>query len=376
MNLSEDTLRLLDTKYSGYLEVPLVDDLFSDFGIKFAAGHWCAGEFFDRFCPVGYNSDNPDFDNSLPAQIERVRQAGIDGIEFHESCFLDKHRQRDESLIKEAMEALQKHKVVPTNMNFNTWTDPKWKFGGVTHPDAAIRKDALTLIHQGVDIAKDIGCVSCGLWPGSDGWDYHFEVDYGKRFRWFIDACTEIAEHCDRLGLKFGSEPKQKEPREGNMIINTVAKTACVAMEVNRTLGKAVMGVAIDYGHEQMVGTTPADSLYMLKTLGVPIANFHINGAKFNSNDEDRIAGTDDLWRLAEFCYAAIDTGYDGWFGEDQFTYRTEQVESMRLSREFFANCMKKALKIYARKAELDEAIGTGDAVNTINLVKRIIYNG
>ena len=96
----------------------------------------------------------------------------------------------------------------------------------------------------------------------------------------------------------------------------------------------------------------------------------------FNSNDEDRIAGTDDIWRLVDFCYAAIDTGYTGWFGEDQFTYRTEQVESMRLSREFFANCMKKALMIYARKPELQAAQATGDAGRTIQLVKKIIYNG
>lgn len=160
-----------------------------------------------------------------------------------------------------------------------------------------------------------------------------------------------------------------------NMIVNTVAKAALVAKEVNRTLGEPAMGVVIDYGHEQMVGNTPADSLYMLREIGVPIANFHINAAKYNSNDEDRIAGTDDIWRLVEFCYAAMDTGYDGWFGEDQFTYRTEQVESMRLSLEFFANCMKKALKIYARKEELSQAQATGNALEVLQLVKRIIYS-
>jgi xylose isomerase len=290
--------------------------------------------------------------------------------------FIDGFGGRDDVTIADVKSALSKWNVTPTNMNFNTWTNPKYKFGGVTHPDAAIRKDCLTQIHLGVEIAKEIGCGSCNLWPGSDGWDYHFEVNYADRLRWYIDGCTEIAEHCDRLGLKFGTEPKQKEPREGNMIVNTVAKAALVVQEVNRNLSKLAMGVVIDYGHEQMVGTTPADSLYMLKTLGIPIANFHINGAKFNSNDEDRIAGTDDLWRLIEFCYAAIDTDYDGWFGEDQFTYRTDQVISMRLSREFFANCMKKALMIYARKDELSRGQATGDAIPTIECVKRIIYNG
>jgi len=160
------------------------------------------------------------------------------------------------------------------------------------------------------------------------------------------------------------------------MIVNTVAKAALVAQEINRNLGTAAMGVVIDYGHEQMVGNTPPDSLYMLRAIGVPIANFHINAAKYNSNDEDRIAGTDDVWRLIEFCYTAVDTGYDGWFGEDQFTYRTEQVESMRLSLELFANCMKKALLIYRRSDDLRKAQATGDALRVLQLVKHVVYNG
>ncbi len=376
MKTDAAALSLLESKYLGYIDGELVDEFIKDFGIQFAAGHWCAGEFFDRFCPIGYNSDDPSFEDGILPQIERVSLAGIRGIEFHERVFIDQAYRKVPSIIADVKEGLTRHSVVATNMNMNTWTDPKWKFGGITHPDSSVRRECLAVCLQGVEIAEEVGCVSCNIWPGSDGWDYHFEVDYGKRLSWYIDGCTEIAKRCDDLGLKFGTEPKQKEPREGNMIVNTVAKAALVAQEVNKNLGKTVMGVVIDYGHEQMVGNTPADSLYMLKTLGVPIANFHINGAKFNSNDEDRIAGTDDIWRLVEFCYAAIDTGYDGWFGEDQFTYRTEQVRSMRLSMEFFANSMKKALKIYARKPDLDEAMSTGDAANTIDVVKKIIYNG
>lgn len=375
MQINANNLSSLNSKYDGYIEDELVDEFLNEFGVNFAAGHWCAGEFFDRFCPVGYNSRS-NFDNSLSAQIKRVSQAGIKGIEFHEALFIDDHYQKDTSKVNAAKQALQEYGVVATNMNMNTWTDPKWKYGGITNPDAAIRKDCIALCLQGVEIAKEVGCVSANIWPGSDGWDYHFEVDYGKRLDWYIEGCTEMAKRCDELGLKFGTEPKQKEPREGNMIVNTVAKAALVAQEVNKNLGKVLMGVVIDYGHEQMVGNTPADSLYLLNRIGVPIANFHINGAKFNSNDEDRIAGTDDIWRLVEFCYAAVDTGYEGWFGEDQFTYRTEQVLSMRLSKEFFANCMKKALKIYQKKLDLDRAIASGDAAQTIQVIKKIIYNG
>jgi xylose isomerase len=376
MDLSPAKLALLATKYDGYLEGGLVDEFLADFGINFAAGHWCAGEFFDRFAPGGYNSDDPGFDPSEEAQVARVARAGIKGIEWHEVVFQHPDGSRNQAKIDSVTRAMKEHGVRPTNMNFNTWSAPKFKYGGCTHPDPGRRKEALDQMLLGVETAQEIGCASCNIWPGSDGWDYHFEVDYGQRLSWFIDGCTALAEACDRKGLKFGTEPKQYEPREMNMVTNTVAKAALVAMEVNKNLGKTVMGVVIDYGHEQMVGNTPADSLYMLKRFGVPIANFHINGAKYNANDEDRIAGTDDVWRFIEFCYAAADTGYEGWFGLDQFTYRTEQTVSMRLSMEFFANCMKKALKIYAMRDRLAAAQATGDAVQTIQLVKKVVYNG
>lgn len=374
MRIAPESLARLNTAYVGYLEGEQVDALFAEFDIKFSAGHWCAGEFYDRFCPIGYNVDRPDFDPGILAQIERVHEAGIAGIEFHDAVFLDAHGAIDRQVLRDVQAALTRTGLTPTNMNFLVWGHPKYKYGSVTHPDPGVRQMAREQIHLGIDLAHQLGCVSTGLWPGSDGWDYHFEVDYGQRLRWFIDACTEFTEHAHRVGLKFGTEPKVKEPREMNMITNTVAKAACVCLEVNRTLGAPLMGVAIDYGHEQMYGNTPAESLYFLQTVGVPIANFHLNAAKFNSNDEDRIAGTDDIWRMVEFCYAALDTGYDGWFGEDQFTYRTEQVRSMALSREFFANTMKKALHIYARREELTRAQSTGDALQTIDVVKRIIY--
>jgi xylose isomerase len=110
--------------------------------------------------------------------------------------------------------------------------------------------------------------------------------------------------------------------------------------------------------------------------LGVPIRNFHINSARFKSNDEDRICGSDDIWRFVDFCYAAIDTQYDGWFGLDQFTYRMDPVRGMSLSRELFANSMKKALILYSRRDELATARSSGKAEDVVDVVKKVIYNG
>ena len=373
MQVNADNLKKLQTDFDGYLEDAAVDAFFDTYGINFSAGHWCAGGFSDRFCRTYLEEP---IDESAVGQISRVAQAGIKGVELNNEMFLDDNLEISEAKIREVQDALAHYNLIPTNMNTNIWTRAYYRMGGITNPDAGRRKEGLAYCLQTVELAKRLNCPSVQLWPGSDGWDYHFEVNYGRQLDWFLDGCVEIAKKAHGYSLRFGTEAKQKEPREGNMILNTTAKAALVAKTVNETVGQTVMGVVIDYGHEQMVGNQPADSLYLLKRMGVPIANFHINAAKYNSNDEDRVTGTDDIWRLAEFCYAAIDTDYQGWFGEDQFTYRMEPVKAMVLSKELFANAMKKALKIYAVKDNLETAQATGDAGNVIDVVKRILTCG
>ncbi|MEM4531964.1 MAG: hypothetical protein QXY39_08865, partial [Thermofilaceae archaeon] len=86
MKVTKNLLSKLETEYAGYLEGERLDRFFKEFGIKFAAGHWAAGDFLDRFATKGYW---PELDSSIKAQMERVAKAGIEGIEFHDVLFLD-----------------------------------------------------------------------------------------------------------------------------------------------------------------------------------------------------------------------------------------------------------------------------------------------
>jgi len=372
MKLSANTLKKLEAEYPSYLEGDDIDRFFEDFGIKFAAGHWCAGDFVDRFATGGYGWGASD----IVSQIKRVHAAGIKGIEFHNSVFLTQDNEVDEDLIGRVKDMLREFDMVPTNMNTNLWTDPKWKMGGITNPSKKIREEAIEVAIQGIEVAKKLGCSSVALWPGSDGWDYNFEVNYGEQLRLFTDGCEKINREAKRAGLVFGLEPKLHEPRENNMVVPTVGTGALVAREVNERCGGKNMGICIDYGHELMLDAEAAQDVYLLKQFGVPLVNFHVNTAKTHSNDEDRVSGMANLWAFTDFLLAAIDTGYDGWFGEDQFTYRMDPVKAMRLSKELFANCMKKALLVYSKKDELERIRETGDQAEIINLVKRIILQG
>ncbi|HNQ35912.1 MAG TPA: sugar phosphate isomerase/epimerase family protein [bacterium] len=371
MQVNERGLKKLDVEFAGYLEGDRIGVFFKEFEVKFAAGHWCAGGFLDRFATVGYN---PGLKSDIISQLKRIAAAGIEGVEFHENIFIDARRRKNPARIAEVKDALKEYRLVPTNMNTNLWTDPHWKFGGVTNPNRKVREEALEITIQGAEIARELGCTSVALWPGADGWDYNFEANYGVLLEQFVQACIEINRRAKKLGLRFGIEAKMKEPREGHMIIPTTHCAVLVARKVNQACGGQNMGVAVDYGHEMMNGLEPAFNLYVAKEFGVPVVNFHVNSAKWRSNDEDRVAGTANLWQMVDFCYAALDTGYRGWFGEDQFTYRLDPVKAMSLSRELFANCLKKALLIWRERKALVAAQATGDAGRTLDVVKKMIY--
>lgn len=372
MKISLKKLEKLEERYAGYLEGERLEEFFREFDIKFAAGHWTAGDFLDRFAGKGYW---PNLDSSIEAQVERIAAAGVKGIEFQDSSFLNESQRIDEDRVTRVKELLDRHGLTATTMGLDMYSQPEWKLGSVTSVDPKVREKALERLLQAAELAKQLGCETLSFWPGQDGWDYNFEVDYGKQLDWFLETLETVAKRCKQLGLKFGVEAKLKEPKEGNMIIPTTHLAGWLADKVNRELGAKVMGVTIDYGHEQMYGVEPAFTVYVLHRMGVPLVNVHINTAKLRSNDEDRIFGVGDVWRFIDYLYATIDTGYEGWYSEDQFTYRMDPVKGIALSKELFGNLMKKALAIYARRKELEEARESGDQAKVINAVKKIILN-
>jgi len=132
MKVTKDGLKRLESQYSGYLEGEILDTFFVEFGIRFAAGHWAAGGFADRFAPGGYD---PSLDDSTASQIERVAKAGVKGVEFHEALFIDDNYRTDKRKVNEVKAALAEYKLEPTNMNINLFSNPKWKLQPFFEPE-------------------------------------------------------------------------------------------------------------------------------------------------------------------------------------------------------------------------------------------------
>jgi len=343
--------------------------------IKMSVGHWSAGDFVDRFAPPGYNSNDPAFRNDFEGQCRRTKAAGIDAIEIHQHVF---EKSLNGDLDMPALERAKGGFLAELGMtvaacNINTWTNPKFKLGGPCNPDPALRRAALEEILKAVEISKALKIPVISVWPGSDGADYHFQIDYRQSIEWFAEALIAVNKECLKAGIKLAMEPKPYEPRELYMIIPTAAAAILVARHVNHATGGTNCGLTVDYGHQKMEGTTASTACDLAEFAGVPIHKFDVNDARQGRNDQDLMFGTISVPEAVEYLYTTFVRDYRGWYSQDQFTYRDDPTRAMERSMINFANLALKAVKVYAKQDELVKARVRGTGPDVLDVVSPIL---
>jgi len=343
--------------------------------IRMSVGHWSAGEFFDRFAPVGYNSDNAAFTSDFEAQCRRTKAAGIDAIEIHQHVFEKTlNGDVDWPALERARDGfLPELGMTVTACNINTWTNPRFRLGGACNPSATLRAEALEEVRKAIAIAKALGIGVISIWPGSDGADYHFQIDYRESLEWFTEALVTINRECVEAGIRLAIEPKPYEPRELYMIIPTAAAAIVVAQRVNATCGGANCGLTVDYGHQKMEATTASTACDLAVYAGVPIHKFDVNDARQGRNDQDCIFGTISIPEAVEYLFTTFERDYRGYYSQDQFTYRDDPTRAMERSMVNFANLALKAVRVYAERDALASARAAGTGPDVLDLVSPII---
>jgi len=343
--------------------------------VRMSVGHWSAGDFCDRFAPPGYHSDDPAFRNDFEGQCRRTKAAGIDAIEIHQSVF---EKTLNGEIDWPALERAKGGFLAELGMsvpacNINTWTNPKFQLGGPCNPKPEVRRAALDEVLKGVEICKALAIPVLSVWPGSDGADYHFQIDYRQSLEWFTEALVAVNRECLKAGIRLAMEPKPYEPRELYMIIPTAAAAILVARRVNETCGGNNCGLTVDYGHQKMEGTTASTACDLAAYAGVPIHKFDVNDARQGRNDQDLIFGTISVPEAVEYLFTTFVRDYRGWYSQDQFTYRDDPTRAMERSMVNFANLVLKAVRLYARQDELAAARAAGTGPDVLDVVSPIL---
>ncbi len=343
--------------------------------IRMSAGHWSAGDFCDRFAPPGYHSDDPKFCSNFEAQCRRTKAAGVSAIEVHQSVFEKTlNGDIDEAAIERARDGyLPELGMTLAACDINTWTHPKFRLGGPCNPDPAMRRAALDEIMKGVELCRRLNIPVLSVWPGSDGADYHFQIDYRESIEWFTEALVVANRKCLEYGVKLGIEPKPYEPRELYMIVPTAASAILVAQKVNQATGGNNCGLTIDYGHQKMEATTASTACDLAEYAGVPVHKFDVNDARQGRNDQDLMFGTVSIPESVEYLYTTFIRGFAGYYSQDQFTYREDPTRAIERSMINFANLALKAVRLTERQDDLARARRAGTGPDILDVVSPVL---
>ncbi len=308
----------------------------------------------DRFST--YGGDNKDIFGLIKACGEQGLAKGVELIygEGPDSV--------NEKNFKEVKAGLDEFGIEVIAILPITWGEDFCK-GSLGAMDEKTRRKAIDLVKSAMDLAAAMDCPYVGQWPGQDGWDYYFDVDYQKLYDWWVEGMQELADY--NPDIKLGIEPKPYEPRSYSFI-DTPIKTLLLARDIDRDN----VGLTLDIGH----------SLYGHENLGQVVALAQRENKLFHMHMNDNYAEMD--WDMAfgsvhflgsiEFVYWLKKTNYSGWHSVDIFPYRTDPTETIKESLKWIE--LMYDLVERAGIENLDALIKEGDGVNMMRFFRELLF--
>jgi xylose isomerase len=250
--------------------------------IKNSIGIWAFGAAATRFVPSGYHPEASKED-----MVTRTRRVvdGLgdfyDGFEFH---YPGEVSEDNFCAIQRALGGKDLYCVAP---GFHTMDE--FHLGSFVNPDAKRRRLAVVLAKRAVDIARRAGS-NLIIWPGAEGYNYPFQVDYRQQWDYFIGNVAEVVDYAYQRRVKVFLEHKNSEPamkiymRNIGMTIFTIQKIA------ERGVNTSLLKINMDWQHLIMNGEPLAEYAALLMREG--LLGHHHSNSGWGVFDDDNMTGS------------------------------------------------------------------------------------
>jgi xylose isomerase len=291
------------------------------------------------------------------------RAARVRGLNCVDLNYPDHLAAYDERSLVEAMGGLG---VALNGYAMRYYDNEGFKLGAFTHPDPAIRREAIDLTKRGLDSLAAAGGRLMTLWMGQDGFDYSFQADYRRLWDETLEAIREVAEHNPALDVSI--EYKPNEPRSFSLMPNVTSTLLAI-----REIGCANLGVTLDFAHVLYADEMPAYAAALVakhsRLLGV-----HLNDG-YAKRDDGLMVGAVHPIQTLELLHELQRISYNGAIYFDTFPDTT----GLDPIAECEANIATvAALRAAAARLENDRdlarAIANQDAVASLAIVRRALY--
>jgi L-rhamnose isomerase/sugar isomerase len=177
-------------------------------------------------------------------------------------------------------------------MNSNTFSDApgqerSYKFGSLSHTDAATRRQAIEHNIECIEIGEAIGSKALTVWIG-DGSNFPGQSNLTRSFERYLDSMRAVYGRLPE-GWRLFTEHKMYEPAFYSTVVQDWGTNYLIATE----LGEKAFCL-VDLGHH-----APNVNIEMIVARLIrfgKLGGFHFNDAKYGDDDLD--AGSIDPYRL------------------------------------------------------------------------------
>ncbi|PRD43846.1 L-rhamnose catabolism isomerase [Phyllobacterium phragmitis] len=231
-------------------------------------------------------------------------------------------------------------------MNSNTFSDApdqvhSYKFGSLSHVDAAVRAQAVEHNIECIEIGEAIGAKALTVWVG-DGSNFPGQSNFTRSFERYLASMGEVYKALPEDWRIF-SEHKMYEPAFYSSVVQDWGTNYLIAS----TLGDKAFCL-VDLGHH-----APNTNIEMIVARLIQfgkLGGFHFNDSKYGDDDLD--AGAIDPYRLFLVFNELVDAEYRGVKGFhpahmiDQSHNVTDPIESLISSANEIRRAYAQALLV------------------------------
>jgi len=254
-------------------------------------------------------------------------------------------------------------------MNSNTFSDQKgqaasYKFGSLTHSDAAVRAQAVDHNIEVIEIGRQLGSNALTVWIG-DGANFPGQQHFRRAFDRYLESTKQIYAALPGDWRMF-LEHKLCEPAFYATVIQDWGSSYLAASALG-TKAKCL----VDLGHH-----APNVNIEMIVARLIAagkLAGFHFNDSKYGDDDLDSgsIAPYHLFLVFNELVAAAHEqvAGFEPAYMLDQSHNVTDPIESLMTSAAAVQRSYAQALLV--DRAALDAAQDANDALTATQLLKR-----
>jgi xylose isomerase len=292
-----------------------------------------------------------------------ARAATVDGLNAVDFNYPDHF---EDSSTAELKAFTQDNDIHLNGLAMRYYTDPAFKLGGFTNPDAKVRRAAIDITKRGIDALAELDGTLMTLWLGQDGFDYSFQVSYQQMWDDTLEALSEICDHNRNIDISL--EYKPNEPRSYSLMPD-VGSNLLALSELNR----ANTGITLDFAHVLYAEEMPAHAAAMVgrfsRLLGV-----HLNDG-YGKRDDGLMIGSVHPVQTVELFVEMNRLGYDSTIYFDTFPDLSglDPVAEATVNVAM-ANKLKSVADTLTDNAELQAAIARQDAPASQLIVNSALY--